>query len=380
MIQDIRSSRSKLLLLLVGLLFMLMPLFYSNYLAKKLSALELSKVQLFEKTLKEITNTTNLNEDMTYEQEILVQIIQDLQVVAVNRNENVELYNFPPETDTLKLLEELRESGPPPVESDDYTIYYRYPRILTLLSYFPLLQLFLLLLYAGIGYAVFNASRQEEQNRIWVGMAKETAHQLGTPISGMMGWIETLRSTSPDGEDYHSIINEMEHDTLKLQQVADRFSKIGSKPELIHKNLVPELEESLRYIKARASRNIQFSFDPPARQEFHAEINSNLFGWVIENLLRNALDAMDQQGQIRLHLAQDNRWIHLDISDTGKGIPSSHWKKIFKPGFTTKTRGWGLGLSLARRIIENYHRGKLYVKSSEPGRGTTFTIQLPKIS
>ena len=374
-----KTSRWKLILIGLGLIFMILPLFYSNYLAKKLSALELSKVKLFETTLIEITNTANLNEDVTYEMDILKNSIMDLQVVSINRNNEIEFYNFPENTDTLKLLQELKTNGPPPVISDDYTIYYRYPKILTWLSYFPLVQLFLLLLYAGIGYAVFNASRKEEQNRIWVGMAKETAHQLGTPISGMMGWIEHLRTNSLDAAEHDQVINEMEYDIQKLQQVADRFSKIGSKPELIITDLVPVLESSKNYIAARASRNIQFEILQKQPAKFFAAINSNLFSWVIENFLRNSLDAMDQNGRIQFDLMEDGQWVYLDIKDTGKGIPNSQWKTIFKPGYTTKTRGWGLGLSLARRIIENYHQGKIYVKHSEPGKGTTISIQLPRV-
>ncbi len=359
---------------------MLMPLFYSNYLAKKLSLLELTKVELFEKTLKEITNTSNLDEDMTYEQEMLSKTIADLQVVTINRNNEIELYNFGKVKDTLKLLQELKSSDPPPLESEDYVIYYKYPRILTLLSYFPLVQLFLLMLYAGIGYAVFNASRREEQNRVWVGMAKETAHQLGTPISGMMAWIENLRQTDSISADQKSLIDEMELDVYKLQQVADRFSKIGSIPELTNTELTSELIKCKTYIAARASHKIKFEFPELSASDYYAMINTNLFSWVVENLLRNSLDAMSDHGLIRCQIRQNTNWIFIDISDTGRGIPSSQWKHVFKPGFTTKSRGWGLGLSLSKRIIENYHQGKLYIKSSESGKGTTFTIQLPKFS
>ncbi len=373
------TSRWKIILIGLGVVFMIIPLFYSNFLAKKLSALELSKVKLFVTTLIEITNTNNLNEDVSYEMEILTKSIQDLQVVSIYRNNVIEFYNFPENTDTLSLIESLKKSGPPPVISDDYTIYYRYPKILTWLSYFPLVQLFLLLLYAGIGYAVFNASRKEEQNRIWVGMAKETAHQLGTPISGMMGWIEHLRTQSLSQTEHQQVITEMEFDVQKLQQVADRFSKIGSKPELVDTELMPILISCKNYIAARASKNISFNFLTTEPNHFRAAININLFSWVIENLLRNSLDAMDQKGMIQFDLSQDAHWIFVDIQDSGKGIPVALWNTIFKPGFTTKTRGWGLGLSLARRIIENYHKGKISVKHSEPGKGTTIRIQLPKI-
>ncbi|MBK8485397.1 MAG: HAMP domain-containing histidine kinase [Saprospiraceae bacterium] len=377
-----KTSRWKILLILVGIVFMVMPLIYSNYLAKKLSNLELTKVQLFQKTLLEITKTTEAdpNKDVTYELEMLTTTIQDLKVMAINKDQKIELYNFDEKIDTLELLEDFKSSGQAPLESELYTIYYQNPPILTLLTYFPLVQLFLLLLYAAIGYAVFNASRREEQNRIWVGMAKETAHQLGTPISGMIGWLENLRNADHSQEEQRKIIDEMEYDVMKLQQVADRFSKIGSQPELKEMDLVPELIQCKNYIAARASRNIQFEFSELKEHLYFAKININLFSWIIENVLRNALDAMGDTGKISFQISQDDAWVNIDIIDTGKGIPSSDWKKVFKPGFTTKSRGWGLGLSLGSRIIENYHQGKLFIKRSELGKGTTFTIQLPRIS
>lgn len=379
MILSSRSGRLKMILVLVGLVFVLMPLFYSHYLADKLSSLELKKITLFEKTLVEITNTANLHEgeDVSYELDMLYTIIQDLQLVVINRNQAVDLYNYPEGTDTTRLIQKLKDSGPPPLVSEDYTIYYEYPFTLTLLSYFPIVQFFLLMVYAAIGYAVFNASRREEQNRIWVGMAKETAHQLGTPISGIIGWIEALKAE--EKADPETIL-EMERDVEKLQLVADRFSKIGSKPELVPTDLYPVLANSMSYIKARAPRDVQFQLDPPENPGIKAEINVNLFSWVIENVLRNALDAIGREGSIQIAISLEGPWATLELKDTGKGIPASQWKDIFKPGFTTKKRGWGLGLSLSRRIIENYHRGKIFVKSSEMGKGTNLAIQLPRIS
>lgn len=371
----------KTTLFAAGLLLMVMPLFYSNYLGKKLAELELNKIKLFEKTLVEITNTENLNlgEDVGFEFDMLQEIIRDLQIVVVNRSQQVDLYNFEQVKDTLGLIQSIRESGPAPFVSDDYTIYYKYPFTITLLEYFPLFQFFLLLLYAAIGYAIFNASRREEQNRVWVGMAKETAHQLGTPISGMVGWLETMKGPTSEAE-RSEIIMEMEKDVEKLQLVADRFSKIGSTPELERMPLYPLVESSMRYIAARASKNIAFSLGQDDASTIEVQLNANLFSWVLENILRNALDAMDERGSISIHLGYIGSWVNLDITDTGKGIPSSHRSDVFKPGFTTKKRGWGLGLSLSKRIIENYHGGKIYVKSSEPGKGTTITVQLPRIS
>ncbi|MBK8954505.1 MAG: HAMP domain-containing histidine kinase [Saprospiraceae bacterium] len=375
------SGRWKSILIVIGLAFVLMPLFYSNYLGNKLADLELKKIELFERTLAEITNTSNLDasEDVSYELEMLHTIIEDLQLIVINRNQNIDLYNYPEKTDTLKELNQLRANGPSPLISDDYTIYYKYPFTLTLLRYFPLVQFLLLMLYAAFGYAVFNASRREEQNRVWVGMAKETAHQLGTPISGMIGWLEALNMNLPD-EESKNILSEMNKDVEKLQLVADRFSKIGSTPELETFELDKLLWESIHYIKARASREIVFSLMDNTNGQCHASLNANLFSWVIENILRNSLDAMDSKGNISVSIHQDGKWLSIDISDTGKGIRTTRKNEIFKPGYTTKKRGWGLGLSLSKRIIENYHNGKIYVKASEPGKGTIICIQLPRIS
>ena len=279
---------------------------------------------------------------------------------------------------TLKLF---RESGIAPIEGFGYAryIYYRHPYVLTLLSYFPWVQVFLLLIYILIAYAVFSASRKEEQNRVWVGMAKETAHQLGTPISGIIGWIENLKSnTESQDPEQSEILFEMERDVNKLQQVADRFSKIGSIPELQKMNLIDELLICKNYIEARASKLVEFQFPENSPAEFYSMINSNLFHWVIENLLRNALDAMDGKGVIKVNVVQEEVGVNkIFIQDTGKGIPASKLKTVFKPGYTTKLRGWGLGLSLSKRIIENYHKGKIYVSHSEINKGTCFVIELP---
>lgn len=371
----------KISLFLAGLLLMAMPLFYSNYLGQKLAELELNKIKLFERTLVEITNTENLSlgEDFSFEFEMLQEIIRDLQIVVINRSQQVDLYNFEAIRDTAQLIQTLKDTGPAPFVSEDYTIYYKYPFTITLLKYFPLFQFFLLVLYAAFGYAIFNAARREEQNRVWVGMAKETAHQLGTPISGMMGWIEALQTTGAE-EDKQYIVEEMSKDVEKLQLVADRFSKIGSTPELHQTDLYPLVEKSMQYIAARASKNITFSLLQEGQRVIEVQLNPNLFSWVLENVLRNALDAMDQKGSVSIHLVENGPWIQLDITDSGKGIPVAQRSEVFKPGFTTKKRGWGLGLSLSKRIIENYHRGKIFIKSSEPGKGTTISIQLPRIS
>jgi len=258
-----------------------------------------------------------------------------------------------------------------------YKIYYKQSRLLQLLTYFPIVQLLLLATFVAIGFMGISSAKRAEQNRVWVGMAKETAHQLGTPISGILAWIEHLKenATGAQGE----IVQELRRDVEKLELVADRFSKIGSAPVLERIDICKQLLDSREYMVRRASRHITFDFsNVEQRDPVYVRVNPHLFDWVIENLLRNALDALEGDGTISANVQQDDHHVYIDVSDTGKGIPQAQVNKVFEPGFTTKQRGWGLGLSLAQRIIEQYHSGKIYVKKSKPGEGTTFTIRLPK--
>ena len=379
-----KAGKWKIILGLIGVLFLIIPWFYTNYLATKLEEGERAKVEIFAKTLEEVVNNEDLNADFTYQYEILEKF-KDIPMIAIDEEGKVkEVFNIDELTDTLEMVQSFKKTGIAPIEGFGYAryIYYKHPYILTLLSYFPWVQLFLLLIYILIGYAVFSASRREEQNRVWVGMAKETAHQLGTPISGIMGWIENLKmNLDPNESDQTEIIYEMERDVNKLQQVADRFSKIGSVPDLHKRSLIEELLVCKNYIEARASRNVVFDFPESSPAQFYSMINTNLFHWVIENLLRNALDAMDGKGVIKFQVSQEQVGVNkISIQDTGKGIPASKVKTIFKPGYTTKERGWGLGLSLSKRIIENYHKGKIYVSYSELDKGTCFVIELPAVN
>ena len=256
---------------------------------------------------------------------------------------------------------------------------------LTLLKYYPFFQFILIAFFIAFGYIAFSTARRSEQNQVWVGMAKETAHQLGTPIAAILGWIEHLRTSHEGDEMTQEVVTELENDVTRLSLVADRFSKIGSAPELTPVNIYEELDRCREYMQRRAPRRVIFDFpslnkegDAPP-QYLYAKINSHLFDWVVENLLRNALDAMEGgEGKITAKVYEEPHWICADVTDTGKGIPKNKFNTVFQPGFTTKKRGWGLGLSLAKRIIENYHGGRILVKDSELGKFTTFTIKLPK--
>lgn len=250
--------------------------------------------------------------------------------------------------------------------------YYGHTSLLNQIRYYPLVQLLIVSLFIIITLTALTTSFRSSQNQVWAGMAKETAHQLGTPLTSLQGWMEMLREEKANEQ----IVTELEKDIDRLKLVSDRFSKIGSSPKLETHNLVTQVGSMIEYIRKRATGKVQFQLDTNNQQQILARISPPLFDWVIENLLKNALDAMEGKGQISIHIQQQPGNIIIDVTDTGKGISSQHIRKVFKPGFTTKKRGWGLGLSLSKRIIEQYHSGELFVKQSEPGKGTTFRIVL----
>lgn len=252
-------------------------------------------------------------------------------------------------------------------------VYYEDSFLLTQLTYYPLAQFGIIGLFIMIAYLLFSTARRFEQNQVWVGMSKETAHQLGTPLSSMMAWIEILR----EDERNASIANELVKDVERLQVVTDRFSKIGSQPTLLEQDLIEILNETVAYFKTRNSKNVKFVTHFPDGR-LMLKLNRSLFEWVIENLVKNALDAMEGRGTITIHVEDLESKVYIEFLDTGKGIPANQFKTIFEPGYTSKKRGWGLGLSLSKRIIKEYHNGKIYVLKSEPGVGTTFRISLPR--
>ena len=229
-------------------------------------------------------------------------------------------------------------------------------------------------IFLFIAYLLFSTARKSEQNQVWVGMAKETAHQLGTPLSSMIGWVELLKLKGLDEDTVHEIAK----DVHRLETITDRFSKIGSTARLEPYNIVMVIYDSVNYIKSRVSPKVRFTITPDLTTQVSAPINLHLFEWVIENLCKNAVDAMEGNGSIHIVVTEDIKQVVIDISDTGKGIQKSRFKTIFHPGYTSKTRGWGLGLTLSKRIIENYHSGKIFVKTSAIGKGTTFRIILKK--
>jgi len=252
-------------------------------------------------------------------------------------------------------------------------LHYRDSILLRTLIYFPYVQLGVIILFILVSYIAFSISRKAEQNEVWTGMSKETAHQLGTPISSLMGWMEILKQSKLDPE----TVNELQKDASRLEKITDRFSKIGAKPTLKEADLSKILSNSLDYIRNRGPANIKYLLDLP-EEPIRTMLNETLFEWVIEKLCKNATDAIGDNGRVILHAVNTDNHVIIDVEDTGKGIVKSRFKTIFKPGFTTKTRGWGLGLSLSKRIIETYHNGKIFVLSSDPGESTIIRIMLKK--
>jgi len=239
-------------------------------------------------------------------------------------------------------------------------------------QYYPLVQLLIVGLFIIVTILALRSRYRAVQNQVWAGMAKETAHQLGTPVSSLEGWVEMLKENAAN----EKIVRELEKDVDRLRLVSDRFGKIGSKPQLENSNIIAQVGNMVEYIKKRAGEKVNFTIQSHGKKEVQAKISEPLFDWVIENLLKNALDAMEGKGSITIDIRNSTDSVNIDVTDTGKGIAKQNISKVFNPGFTTKKRGWGLGLSLSKRIIEQYHKGEIFVKSSEPGKGTTFRIVL----
>lgn len=280
-----------------------------------------------------------------------------------------------------RRIDDFTEENPPrPVrfwwpDEHYHIIFYGKSRLLKSLYWFPYVQILVVTVFILLGFIAFRSTKHDEQNRVWIGLAKETAHQLGTPTSSLLGWIEYLRSQPVD----QSAVDEMNKDLTHLMKIVDRFSKIGSETPLTPANINETVGESVMYFRKRIPRNVTLGYNGLAIAPVQANINTALFEWVVENLMKNSLDALQGHGSIDVHISADEHHVMIDVRDTGKGIPKGNWKRIFEPGFTTKTRGWGLGLSLSRRIVEEYHQGRIAVVDSEPGKGTTIRITLKRI-
>lgn len=362
-------------------------IFYTNYIATRLADEERKKVELLATVYQKLSSGDE-NVDLGFMFEI-IQSNETVPLILTDNNGSVVAYrNIDSASATrdkdyiAKLIVQMRDDKEPiriDLGNGNFnTIYYRDSYLLTQLIYFPYIQFAIILLFIMVGYFAFSSSRRAEQNRVWVGMAKETAHQLGTPLNSLTGWIDYLEERL-DKETAQKVLPEMQKDIDRLETVTQRFSKIGSAPSVAQHNLLDIVEKSVAYIRARASDRVTWQIHPKG-SEFNTRVNPSLFEWVIENLLKNALDAMDGAGKISIQIEATVEKIIIDVEDSGKGIMPNRFKRVFKPGYSTKQRGWGLGLSLSKRIIEEYHDGKIFVKDSVPGKGTTFRIIMPKAS
>ena len=359
-------------------------IFYSQYLAKKIANEERQKVQLWVEASKAILNNPGMDlslPNIVRNEQKSIPIIETTEKDSIIDYVNLDSIRAAQEPSFLKnKLRKFKSENQPlvivlsekPYVANKY--YYGHTTLLDQVRYYPIVQLLIVGLFIIITITALNTSFRSTQNQLWVGMAKETAHQLGTPLSSLEGWVEMQKENNRN----NSLVAEMEKDVNRLKLVSERFSKIGSTPHLEERNLVEQVRNMIDYIKKRAGGKVQFKLESKSGDELHANISPALFDWVIENLLKNALDAMEGKGNITVVLSQQENEIWVDVSDTGKGISRNNISKVFNPGFTTKKRGWGLGLSLSKRIIEQFHSGKLFVKQSEPGKGTTFRISLPK--
>lgn len=372
-------------LALVAVAIVIGTIFYSNFLAKKIANEEREKLSQWIEANKFIANAPD-NIDLTLASQIQQQnadipIIQTNEKDSIIDSRNLDSTELASSNTYLsKKLKEFRSAHPPvilvlsknPYIADKY--YYGDSTLLKQIRYYPLVQLFIVALFIFITLFAITTRNKSTQNQVWAGMAKETAHQLGTPISSLQGWVEMLK----ENNDNRAIAEDMEKDVNRLKLISDRFGKIGSTPKLEEKNIVSQIENMVIYIKRRSTDKVTFEIKTIGPTPVLAKISGPLFDWVIENLLKNALDAMVGKGSIIIKIKNEPVHVTIDVTDTGKGISKNNLAKVFKPGFTTKKRGWGLGLSLSKRIIRQYHKGQLYVKSSEINKGSTFRIVLNK--
>ncbi len=366
---------AKYLLIALAALIAVASLLVSNLIVEDLKKEEERRMLVWASAMSSLISA-DIDEDVTLEEEILSSN-KTIPVIMVNEAGTVVSYNNIPESKLDDRVATMRASGTmievPLGDGENHYIYYDDSDTLVQLAYYPYIQLAVVIVFFVICLVAILNSKRAEQNRVWVGLSKETAHQLGTPISSLMAWVEVLKGKYPSDE----LLPEMEHDVQRLQMVAERFSKIGSRTEPVTVDVNSVIERAVGYMKRRSPAKVQYSLTLSENALF-ADLNVPLMEWVVENLCKNAIDAMGGCGDIAVVVADTPDKVLIDVTDTGKGIAKARWKMVFNPGYTTKPRGWGLGLSLAKRIVEEFHKGRIYIKKSLPGKGTTFRIELKK--
>jgi nitrogen-specific signal transduction histidine kinase len=378
-----RKQKWKLVLLSVAVVIGLLTFFVTYNLTHKLTLEERKKVELWAKAMKYLSSQEVTNDDYTFALEV-IQNNETVPVILTDKNENIITSinldeNRTNDDDYMqRQLRKMKSENPPIVvylmEGDKNYIFYRDSTLLTQLMFFPVIQLAVISLFLVVAYWAFSASRKAEQNNVWVGMSKETAHQLGTPTSSLMANLELLRLQNVD----EAIVGEIEKDVERLEMITERFSKIGSPPVMRKENIVVVLDQALDYVKARSSKKVQFITNFNEVGMVMMRLNASLLSWVVENVCKNAIDSMEGVGRLTVTLDDRIQYVFIDIRDEGKGISKNQQRTIFRPGFTTKQRGWGLGLTLAKRIVESYHQGRIFVLNSSPGEGTTMRLVLKK--
>jgi K+-sensing histidine kinase KdpD len=380
------KQRWKFLLLIAAILIGFASLYITNSLVKDLSREERKKIELWAQAIREISQITDVSDstqNFTIVSEVLVNNTT-VPVILADENDNILSYvninsaKLDTKEEADLMISRMRSSKEPIVvhllDGSKNIVYYNNSTTLVKLTYYPYIQLIVIILFILASYYAFSHSRKAEQNRVWVGMAKETAHQLGTPTSSLLAWLEILRESNLKPE----LVNDFEKDVSRLEKIVDRFSKIGSHSALKSTNLVEVINNSIEYLRNRISNKIIITKRYVEAEYVNVPLNETLFEWVIENIVKNSIDAIQTSGEVAISITDNTQVVFIDITDTGKGIPRSHYKTIFQPGYTTKARGWGLGLTLSKRIVEEYHHGKLFVNNSEIDRGTTFRIVLRK--
>lgn len=375
-----KKQRWKQVLIVLALGIGIGSLIYTNDLVKDLAERERSKAELWAKGTSYLANSPD-DADLSF----VFEVIRDntsIPIILTDGDDNIiSVRNFDEEKSDdpvyrLKQLQRIKGRNEPIVielyGGGRNLIHYDNSELFYRLKYYPYVSLGIVSLFVLVSYIAFSVSRRAEQDQVWVGMAKETAHQLGTPLSSLIAWIEYLRLKDVDT----ATLDDMAKDVRRLETITERFSKIGSKPELIPQPIVPVMEESLDYMRTRSSKKVRYTLSSKLEQDALVPINVPLFAWVIENLCRNAMDAMEGAGSITVTLHQEGDKVLIDVADTGKGIAAGKLETVFQPGYTSKKRGWGLGLTLTRRIVQQYHGGRIWVLRSEVGHGTTFRIAL----
>lgn len=340
------------------------------------------KMELWAESLKTVNNANLETDDI----ELPLQIINNNKTIPIIVTENDTIINQTNIDENIisnkeklnQFLEKLKKENTPIVIEYNtgkfWYLYYGNSSLLNKLKYYPIALILIIILFTALVYNYYRSTKVATQNKLWAGMAKETAHQIGTPLSSLIGWLEILKIENVE----ENTIKEIQKDITRLQTIADRFSKVGSEPVLEELDLVSETIQSFDYLKSRFSKQIEFSFSAPTKTIL-VNLNPTLHSWTIENLVKNAIDAMKGRGKLSLKIIEDEKEVKILVSDSGKGIPKNQFKKVFEPGFTTKKRGWGLGLSLTKRIVEEYHKGKIKVSQSEVGKGTTMMVSFKKI-